>query len=613
MKLLGVRFENFACFDECYVPLGKAVQILVGRNNSGKTAILRGLSLLRSLPFARSPLDHVDPVPPEIFRYARRSPAGANIPFQVEFRLDDGDENLIGSALFAMPRVRSSRKRTLSFTFRAVAAGNLVDFEGVGLALDDGDIPIVTREGSVLIHQQYDRNGAVSGRAQLGVLLHRAGSTTPNDWTMPVFAASGILAVPERLRKTRMVDAHRTPWAAANMQAVESLDSNVQNLAQFLDTISGRNRRKTDEIESFVRRVFPEIDYVNPEKQQSSLSLTVTQRDIESTIPLTHCGTGLEQVIAIAAFVLTAPRGSMLLLDEPHAYLHPTAEREVMAFLQDHHEHTYVISTHSAIMINSVDPSCIVDVRSPVMSRFAEATPSAAGLLYSLGYRNSDLLFCDRLIFVEGESDQEILPLLLAQNPAFDASKIARTGFPKMDGDGKARGTSAQTSILFFEKFVKELGRTSLPRIYLFDGDCREDARRVLRETPILSNAGATVEFLPRCELENYLLVPTAIEATVRDVASLEGRDVSALTTAAVEEQIQSMLVSDDLKVFPDGKEGEALRRAKGSLVLSRIFRSYGLRYSKRNEGRLIAAHLTAANQPALREIWQLVESLFAR
>jgi len=50
MDLLGVQFEDFACFKSRFVALTSGVQILVGKNNAGKTALLRGSAALRGLP-----------------------------------------------------------------------------------------------------------------------------------------------------------------------------------------------------------------------------------------------------------------------------------------------------------------------------------------------------------------------------------------------------------------------------------------------------------------------------------------------------------------------------------------------------------------------------------
>ena len=249
------------------------------------------------------------------------------------------------------------------------------------------------------------------------------------------------------------------------------------------------------------------------------------------------------------------------------------------------------------------------------MTRTSHLRPAdTAARLHSLGYRNSDFLFSDALLFVEGESDQEILPILLALSPDFNKHDILKTGFPKMDGEGRLRSSAKQKSLLYFEKFLQELGKSSLPRIYLFDGDCDDEDQRVLRETPILAGKGnVAIKILSRCEIENYLLVPEAILRAIRHLASIEGKDVSMLTGESIKLQNDALLLAEDGKLFPRGKGNDPVRVAKGSVLLERVFDAHGFPYRKRNEGRLVAENVTSENQPVLSEIWDLVRALFPR
>lgn len=527
MKPLGIRFENFACFDECYLPLEPGVQILVGKNNSGKTALLRGLTALTALP-----IGDVRALPFNLGTYARRTADPSSFDFHVEFELEESDFALLGGALQQHPLAPNSKTRLFDFRFRLFADENQIGLVGALLRLDNEQFVVLDRQNQVAIQYQYNQIGQRIGTSQLAATSQRAMGR--QIW--PILAPSGIFAALAPLMHVRMIEAHRVVAPELNMQAVEQLTPNVQALTQFLDTLYGNNRRKFQHVESLVTRVFPEIEFINLEKRQNSVSLALTKRGSDASIPLTYWGTGVEQVLALATFVLTAPTGSLLLLDEPHSYLHPSAEREIITFLLEHPEHRYVISTHSATLVNSVSPDKVVALNSPRITHADyRRPPQIAELLHSMGYKNSDFLFSDRLIFVEGESDQEILPILLAKSGGLDQSDIAKTGFPKMDGEGRLRGTSQQTSLIYFEKFLTELGNSLLPRMYLFDGDCREDDRQVLRNTPALaSNESARIGFLPRCEIENYLLVPGAIVQAIRSVADLGGIDISTATEDTV-------------------------------------------------------------------------------
>jgi hypothetical protein len=157
------------------------------------------------------------------------------------------------------------------------------------------------------------------------------------------------------------------------------------------------------------------------------------------------------------------------------------AERQVVDFLFSHTEHRYVIATHSAILINSVPADRILVLgNSNTVAMPTSESSSVPALLHSLGYRNSDLLFNDRLIFVEGESDQDILPLLLLCNPRLSRPDLEKTGFPVRDGEGRLRGRDQQTSLLYWEKFLVQLGKQNSPRVYLFYGACVSEDRTLL-------------------------------------------------------------------------------------------------------------------------------------
>jgi hypothetical protein len=84
MKLLGVEFANFACLDRQFIPLRPGINLLVGKNNAGKTALLRGLSALGSLP-----VGNVQPIPAELAGYCRDS--SSTFTIELLYRTEQSD------------------------------------------------------------------------------------------------------------------------------------------------------------------------------------------------------------------------------------------------------------------------------------------------------------------------------------------------------------------------------------------------------------------------------------------------------------------------------------------------------------------------------------------
>jgi putative ATP-dependent endonuclease of OLD family len=115
---------------------------------------------------------------------------------------------------------------------------------------------------------------------------------------------------------------------------------------------------------------------------------------------------------------------TLLLIDEPELYLHPQAVEQVRTALKDLSQDGYqvVFTTHSAVMVAKEDiPNALllrkcstfgtrarVRLSDAVRSVIADA-PSQARVLFSLG-NASQILFSDRVLLVEGEAEQELLP-----------------------------------------------------------------------------------------------------------------------------------------------------------------------------------------------------------
>lgn len=605
MKLLGVEFENFACFNKRFIPLQPGLNVLVGKNNSGKTAVLRGLSVLTGLPVGES-----SPISNDLAAYTRVGDGHPSFVLRIRYQVEVGDQQLLEGPENLWEGIVRTRRPEFVFSFRAWPTQATVTLEECQLLLGEKKLRVMERTKEDAKWIWYDEQGGAKEARQMDLVRQLPSPDEKSHW---VVKAVGVFRELVPLMQVRLIDAHRVTRAGLALQSVTVLPSNCDTLPQFLQTLHGSERRKFEAIETVVTRVFPELQYVNPESADNKVSITLTLRENQAKVRLTHCGTGVEQVLALATFVLASPEGSTILLDEPHSYLHPSAERELIRFLQEHSEHTYVIGTHSAVLINSVEPDRIIHLGAKQEGR--ERTQSQAevsSVLGSLGYSNSDFLFNDRLIFVEGESDQLILPKLLRCG-GVAAGDVERTGFPPMGGKGDANARKRQTPLLRYENMLQALGRAELRRIYLFDGDCDGEARTLLTGTRSpATGRELNVRFLPRREIENYLLAPEAIAPALGEQTRISGGGGTGAIAEDVKERMEALLKSEDGKIFPGGKgEGDAFVEAKGSVVLERLFEQYELAYDKKTSGCLIASHLGPESVAALAELRAVVDDLF--
>jgi len=616
MKPLGIEFRDFACFARQFVPVKPGINLLVGRNNAGKTALLRALNALSAIQAFDPPKNFVT----DLSGYLA---SGANsFPFDLICEMEDSDKVFFDDMPDGM-WARVIREGVSIWSFQILMQPRQVEFLNARVAIPDASSG---RPNWQAVFLQKSGRGifadrlrypdlSVLARAEMGLDAF-AQDGGPQNLFPGIYTGERSTPTLSQFRNVRLVSPHRVVAARSMLQTTTDLPSDAQTLAPFLITLNGQDRDTFQAIEKFVIRVFPEFKYINlTPRENNQLFVYLTEATTNLRIPLDSCGTGVEQILTLATFVLTTPKPGLILLDEPHSYLHPTAERALVEFLSEHPEHTYVISTHSAVLMNSVEPARITHISPPgrAFSRKNEK-PENSRILFGLGYRNSDAMFNDQLLLVEGPSDARILPLLLLEDGEIGKSQLDRTGFPFIEGAPKGT-TKLQNSILKYEKLLGAIGRGEQPRMYIFDRDRKADERAILRGTrsPVTGEPIAA-EFLQRMEIENYLLVSEAISAAIMEELILDNnpRDITPLE---VQGELDALLQTNDPLLFPQGRtpNGDPLAEIKGSKVLERIYEKYGISYHKERSGILIAKHISPRNQPALSEMTALVRPLFPR
>lgn len=607
MKLLGVQFERFACFDTVFVPLDRPILLLVGKNNSGKTALLRGLSALSALPFpGRSQLLR------ELAGYLQSAEGPNSFRIGVWFEWEQSDGCPFRGSPELWKRFVETEKPRAQFSFRVWPNEGAAAFDELLIHYSDRALKILERRppGGAISQTTYEYNGtAVDGKE----FAPNEPQQAPDKSYYSIHRVDDFFSGFVNIRRTLTVEAHRVVQSSYSVQNVPNLRSNANELAPFLLKLFGDRRDQFEEIEQTVTHIFPEFIHVNPKlSEHAGVTITLTLRKNGEVVALDNCGTGVEQFLSLATFAVTAKSGTTVLIDEPHSFLHPRAERQLIDLLKKHSKARYVISTHSAVLINSIPADSILSLPQERPSPLCLESTEHADILSELGYRNSDLLFSDRIIFVEGPSDTDIIPSLLRSHRVLDAVDIRNSGFPSLDGSGKLKARKAQTSILYYERMLMAMGRAKLPRLYLLDGDFSpSDVSTLTGTMSPATGEHVKIVFLPRTEVENYLLVPSAITAGIREQACLLDMGSSNVLEADVTQKLQDLLKSPSDKLFPHGSSGDCLKAVKGSKVLEEIFSAYSIEYNKRISGNLIARHISTSNQPALAEIFDLVKDLF--
>lgn len=227
--------------------------------------------------------------------------------------------------------------------------------------------------------------------------------------------------------------------------------------------------------------------------------ITVEYRQNGKDYDIIAGGSGFHQTLTLLAF-LYGYQPTTILLDEPDAHLHVNLQREILDYFKlksGERNIQFLIATHAEEFARGVDASQIISLLKQAPTRI-QSTPDVLRAMADVSNGEIvQLMASPHILYVEGESDERILRAWAASCGAL--ADIDKVCFKTMGGGGKENMRErADKHFAALKQIIP-----GAKRLMLFDHDDSATAFHPGPDNPALAE-------WKRKNIENYLLVTDA-------------------------------------------------------------------------------------------------------
>jgi hypothetical protein len=486
------------------------INILIGRNNSGKSNVLRVLNEVLPQAGGHGPL--------------KLQPVAAHLPTQPPLQLGIGESVNMDDADYVLP-LTSPRRQGLPSNGRVPAIESLMakllrqkaEYDKTTLAWSFTTFP--DRKPT---HDTWVE--AMSGMDDRSVcqlwnfLTNSGGGNRKTHWE-PQIAQRFPLGIESR--QVELIPAIRRIGDSGIDPTGYDGTGIINRLAQLQNPSadSQDEKLKFEAINDFLREVTdrPEARIEIPYARD-----TILVHMDNKVLPIECLGSGLHEVIILAAAATTLG-GQIVCIEEPELHLNPILQKKFIRHLTTRTDNQYFITTHSPAIMDTPEAEVYHITLVDGVSRVERVTSDArrSAVCEDLGYHPSDLLLANCVIWVEGPSDRLYLKWWIH---SVDPFLVEGIHFSVMFYGGKLAAHLSNAEIPASVSEFIQLRRLNRRGVIIIDSDKASahahlnDTKKRLRHE---FDQGPGFAWITNGrEIENYLRIEDIAEAVSRAVPS---------------------------------------------------------------------------------------------